>query len=394
MLRHPCQLTALSHGGGCGCKIPSAVLSRLLSRIPAQASAALLVGGAGADDAAVYRLNDGRALVASPDFFAPVVDDPSDYGRIAAANALSDIYAMGAQPALALNLTGLPLERIGAEAAGAIVKGGVEVCAQAGVVVGGGHSIAAAEPFYGLAVLGFAPVEHIKTNAGARDGDALVLGKPLGIGVLAAALKKGRLGEAAYREMIRWCVKLNDIGAHLGALAPVHAMTDVTGFGLLGHLLEVCRASRVRAHLRLADIPLLEDAVALARDGIMPGALQRNWDGCRDAVCWDGKGDAARGGSRDAAHAGGSRAVRRDTVRDDGRAVRRDDTRDAARADAPGDIRRALLTDPQTSGGLLVACAPDAATEVVAEFHRRGFNRAACIGHLEKAAHAGIVIGD
>lgn len=366
MLRHPCQLTALSHGGGCGCKIPSAVLSRLLSRMPAQASAALMVGGESADDAAVYRLDDGRALVASTDFFAPVVDDPADYGRIAAANALSDIYAMGAQPALALNLTGLPLERVGEDAAGEILKGGVEICAQAGVVVGGGHSIAAAEPFYGLAVLGFAPIEHIKTNAGARDGDALVLGKPLGIGVLAAALKQGRLGEAAYREMIRWSVKLNDIGAHLGTLASVHAMTDVTGFGLLGHLLEVCRASRVRAHLRLSDIPLLEDAVALARAGITPGALQRNRDACRDAVRWDG--------GRDAAH--------------------RDDSRDAAHADAPDDIRRALLTDPQTSGGLLVACAPDAAAEVVAEFHRRGFNRAARIGHLEKAGDTGIVIAD
>lgn len=374
MLRHPCQLTALSHGGGCGCKIPSAVLSRLLSRMPAQASAALMVGGEGADDAAVYRLDDGRALVASTDFFAPVVDDPTDYGRIAAANALSDIYAMGAQPSLALNLTGLPLERVGEEAAGEILKGGVEICAQAGVVVGGGHSIAAVEPFYGLAVLGFAPIEHIRTNAGARDGDALVLGKPLGIGVLAAALKKGRLGEAAYREMIRWCVKLNDLGAHLGALPSVHAMTDVTGFGLLGHLLEVCRASRVRAHLRLADIPLLEDAVALARAGIAPGALQRNWDACRDAVCWDICRDAVRGGSRDAA--------------------RRDDSRDTAHADAPDDIRRTLLTDPQTSGGLLIACAPDAAAEVIAEFHRRGFNRAACIGHVEKAGDAGIIIGD
>lgn len=378
MLRHPCQLTALSHGGGCGCKIPSATLSRLLSRIPAQASAALMVGGEGADDAAVYRLDDGRALVASTDFFAPVVDDPYDYGRIAAANALSDIYAMGAQPALALNLTGLPLERVGEDAAGEILKGGVEICAQAGVVVGGGHSIAAVEPFYGLAVFGFAPTEHIRTNAGARDGDALVLGKPLGIGVLAAALKKGRLGEAAYREMIRWSVKLNDIGAHLGTLAPVHAMTDVTGFGLLGHLLEVCRASRVRAHLQLADIPLLEDAVTLARDGIAPGAMQRNWDNCRDAV----RRDSCRG------------EARRDDCRDAVRADAPDDIRDAVHTDAPDDIRRALLADPQTSGGLLVACAPDAASEVVAEFHRRGFNRAARIGHLEKAADAGIVIGD
>ncbi len=346
MLYHPCKLTALSHGGGCGCKIPSAALARLLSQMPAQSSSSLMVGGERADDAAVYRLDDGRALVATSDFFAPVVDDPFDFGRIAAANALSDVYAMGGQPALALNLAGLPLERVGEEAAGAILKGGVEVCRQAGVVIGGGHSIAAVEPFYGLAVLGFAPPAHIRTNAAARDGDALVLGKPLGIGILAAALKKGRLGEAAYREMIRWTVKLNDIGAHLGGLASVHAMTDVTGFGLLGHLLEICRASEVRAHLRLADIPLLEEAVVLARAGVSTGAAQRNWDGCRDAL----------------------------------------------RADTPDDVSRALLTDPQTNGGLLVACSRDAAAEVVGEFHSRGFERAACIGFLVKSPRAGIVI--
>ena len=348
MLHHPCKLTALSHGGGCGCKIPPAALARLLSRIPPQSSPALLVGGALADDAAVYRLDDDRALIATADFFAPIVDDPFDFGRIAAANALSDVYAMGGRPALALNLVGAPLSRIGEDALGEIARGGHEVCARAGVAVGGGHSIDAPEPFYGLAVTGFAPPARIKTNALARDGDALILGKPLGIGVLGAALKQGRLDESGYREMIRWTTRINDVGARLAEAddepGAVHAMTDVTGFGLLGHLLEMCRASGMRARVR--DVPLIEAALALARAGFSPGATQRNWNAYRDQV----------------------------------------------QADALDDATRALLADPQTNGGLLVACAQNATPRVLAEFHARGFVRAACIGRLERSPRAGIVI--
>ena len=354
MLHHPCKLTALSHGGGCGCKIPPGALARLLSRIPPQSSPALLVGGALADDAAVYRLNDDRALIATADFFAPIVDDPFDFGCIAAANALSDVYAMGGRPALALNLVGAPLARIGEDALAEIARGGHEICARAGVAVGGGHSIDAPEPFYGLAVTGFAPPHRIKTNAQARAGDALILGKPLGIGVLGAALKRGRLDESGYREMIRWTTRLNDVGVRLSELGDetgaVHAMTDVTGFGLLGHLLEVCRASGMRAHVRVRDVPLIEAAVALAHAGFSSGATRRNWDSYRDEV-----------------------EVRTGAV-------------------ALDDATRALLADPQTSGGLLIACAQDAAARVLAEFHAQGYTRAACIGRLERSPRPAIVI--
>ncbi len=350
MLHHPCKLTALSHGGGCGCKIPPAALARLLSRIPPPSSPALLVGGALTDDAAVYRLDDERALIATADFFAPIVDDPFDFGRIAAANALSDVYAMGGRPALALNLVGAPLARIGEDALGEIARGGHEICTRAGVAVGGGHSIDAPEPFYGLAVTGFAPPAKIKTNAAAADGDALILGKPLGIGVLGAALKQGRLDESGYREMIRWTTRINDIGARLAEAddepCAVHAMTDVTGFGLLGHLLEICRASGMRAFVRARDVPLIEAALALARAGFSPGATRRNWDGYRDQV----------------------------------------------QADALDDVTRALLADPQTNGGLLVACAQDATPRVLAEFHAQGYTRAACIGRLERSSRAGVVV--
>ena len=356
MLHNPCKLTALSHGGGCGCKIPPAALARLLARLPPQSSPALLVGGALADDAAVYRLDDDRALIATADFFAPIVDDPFDFGRIAAANALSDIYAMGGRPALALNLVGAPLSRIGEAALGEIARGGHEICARAGVAVGGGHSIDAPEPFYGLAVTGFAPPQRIKTNALARDGDALILGKPLGIGVLGAALAQGRLDESGYREMIRWTTRLNDVGMHLAEAddetGAVHAMTDVTGFGLLGHLLEICRASGVRAHVRAHDVPLLEAAVVLARAGFSSGATRRNWDAYHNEV---------------------------QVITSTG-AGKLDDT------------TRTLLADPQTSGGLLVACAQDATPRVLAEFHTRGFTRATCIGHLEHSPHTTITI--
>ena len=350
MLHHPCKLTALSHGGGCGCKIPPDALARLLARLPPQTAPSLLVGGATADDAAVYRLErrpgEERALIATADFFAPIVDDPFDFGRIAAANALSDVYAMGGHPALALNLAGAPLARIGEDALGEIIKGGHEICARAAVAVGGGHSIDAPEPFYGLAVIGFAPTARIKTNAAAGDGDVLILGKPLGIGVLGAALKQGRLDEAGYRELIRWTTLLNDVGERLGGFDAVRAMTDVTGFGLLGHLLEMCRASGLQARVRVRDVPLIEAAVALARAGLSPGATRRNWDGCRDQV----------------------------------------------QADSLDDVTRALLADPQTNGGLLVACAQHTASQVLAEFHARGFSRAACIGRLERATRASVVI--
>jgi selenide,water dikinase len=332
------RLTALSHGGGCGCKIAPAVLAELLAAAPAAGvPKELLVGTASADDAAVYRLNDEQALVATTDFFTPIVDDPYDFGRIAAANALSDVYAMGGRPILALAIVGMPLAKLPLAVIRRILEGGEAVCAQAGVPVAGGHSIDAAEPIYGLAALGLVHPARVKRNSTARAGDALVLGKPLGVGVLAAALKKGALEPAGYAALVATTTKLNATGAALAAMDGVHAMTDVTGFGLAGHLLEMCRGSGVAAEIGFAELPVLEEAVPLARSGVATGASERNW--------------ASYG----------------------------------AEVDLPAGFerwQRDLLTDPQTSGGLLVACAPAAASEVLAEFRRGGFERARVIGRL------------
>src|SRR3989338_5413349 len=236
------RLTEFSHGGGCGCKIAPAVLSELLAPTPIRGlPRELLVGTEPADDAAVYRLNDAQALVATTDFFTPIVDDPYDFGRIAAANAISDIYAMGARPILALAVVGMPLEKIPLEVIGRILAGGESVCAEAGIPIAGGHSIDVLEPIYGLVALGLIHPEKIKKNSTARANDVLVLGKPLGVGILSAALKKGQLSDAGYAAMLDWTTRINTPGLALAEMPSVHAMTDVTGFGLAGHLLEICR---------------------------------------------------------------------------------------------------------------------------------------------------------
>ncbi|MFN3885235.1 MAG: selenide, water dikinase SelD, partial [Rhodocyclaceae bacterium] len=240
------QLTRFSHGGGCGCKIAPAVLSRLLAESPLKTVPAdLLVGVETADDAAVYRFNDTQAVVATTDFFTPIVDDPFDFGRIAATNALSDVYAMGGRPIFALAVVGMPLDKLPEDTIRQILAGGESICAEAGIPIAGGHSIDLVEPVYGLVALGIVNPAHLKRNAGARAGDALILGKPLGIGILSAALKKGELSPQGYGEMIRWTTKLNVTGTRLAEMPGVHAVTDVTGFGLAGHLLEICRGSGV-----------------------------------------------------------------------------------------------------------------------------------------------------
>jgi selenide, water dikinase len=242
------RLTSFSHGGGCGCKIAPGVLADILSRAPAGViPPELMVGTETADDAAVYRLNEHQALVATTDFFTPIVDDPHDFGRIAATNAISDIYAMGGTPIMALALVGMPLGKLPLEVIGAILEGGARACREAGIPIAGGHSIDVLEPIYGLVALGLVHPSRVRRNADAQAGDVLVLGKPLGVGVLSAALKKGLLGEAGYAEMLRYTTQLNRVGMALGALDGVHAMTDVTGFGLAGHLLEVCRGSGLSA---------------------------------------------------------------------------------------------------------------------------------------------------
>ncbi len=334
----PPRLTSLSHGGGCGCKIAPGVLSAILRRTPAfPVPPELMVGVETSDDAAVYRLNDTQALVATTDFFMPIVDDPEDFGAIAATNAISDIYAMGARPIMALALVGMPISILPEETIGAILRGGQAVCARAGIPVAGGHSIDSVEPIYGLAVLGLAHPDRIRRNADARDGDVLVLGKPLGVGVMSAALKKDLLSPDAYRLMIDTTTRLNTPGPNLAALPGVHAMTDVTGFGLLGHLLEMCRGSGLAARVDVGAVPLLAGVRHLAAAGVVTGASGRNW--------------ASYGTDVDL---GGADALTRD-----------------------------LLTDPQTAGGLLVSCAPDAVPAVLGIFRADGFGEASVIGRLQ-----------
>ena len=330
------RLTEFSHGGGCGCKISPAVLREIIARsslpiVPPD----LLVGIETSDDAAVYRINDRQAIVATTDFFMPIVDEPFDFGAIAAANALSDIYAMGATPLFALALVGMPVDRLPVQTIRRILDGGESVCAKAGVPVAGGHTIDSVEPIYGLVAIGIIDPARIKRNRGALAGDALILGKPLGVGIYSAALKKQNLPAARYQTMLATATKLNTPGIALGAMSNVHALTDVTGFGLLGHLLEICRASAVSAEIAFHRVPLLPDAAALADRGFVTGASGRNW--------------ASYG------------------------------------AEVDGEFsptERALLTDPQTSGGLLVACSPDAIEEVLRAFRTDGFDHASVIGEI------------
>jgi selenide,water dikinase len=333
------KLTSFSHGGGCGCKIAPGVLSEILKKstgfpVPKE----LMVGIETADDAAVYKLNDEQALIATTDFFMPIVDDPFDFGRIAATNAISDVYAMGGTPIMALALVGMPVNKLPLDTIGKIIQGGESICAEAGIPIAGGHTIDSVEPIYGLVVLGLVHPSKVKRNADARAGDVLVLGKPLGVGVLSAALKKDKLDAEGYAAMIANTTKLNKPGKALAELAGVHALTDVTGFGLLGHLLELARGAKLTAQLDMAQIPLLPGVEQLAHDGYFTGASGRNWDAYGMDV-------------------------------DLGAGV--------------GDTARVLLTDPQTSGGLLVSCDPGSVDEVLALFAREGFGHAAVIGRME-----------
>jgi selenide, water dikinase len=342
------RLTSLSHGGGCGCKIAPAVLAELLRR-SANASVfpGMLVGTETSDDAAVYQLNETQAMIATTDFFMPIVDDPFEFGRIAAANALSDVYAMGGNPVMALAILGMPIKILPPETIRQILRGGEAVCATAGIPIAGGHSIDSVEPIYGLVALGLAHPQRIRRNCDAQADDVLILGKPLGVGVLSAALKKDRLDEAKYQSLIDTTTCLNRAGPDLAALPGVHAMTDVTGFGLLGHLLEMCRGAGLCAHLQMKSIPLLDGVLELAAEGIVTGASGRNWASYDDQVHLE-----------------------------------------PALEGAP----QALLCDPQTSGGLLLACAPDTVEAALAIFARHGCSLAARIGTLNQGRAAVSVV--
>src|SRR5882724_8318491 len=332
---HPIRLTEFSHGGGCGCKIAPAVLAEILAKTPLRANPKdLLVGIETSDDAAVYRLNDHQAIVATTDFFTPIVDDPFDFGRIAATNAISDVYAMGGQPIFALAVVGMPLEKLPVEAIQLIIAGRESVCAEAGIPVAGGHSIDTLEPVYGLVAIGVVHPDKVKRNSSAKAGDVLILGKSLGVGILSAALKKKRLSPEGYRQMLATTTQLNTPGMKLADLPGVHAMTDVTGFGLAGHLLEVCRGSKLGASVPFDELPVLSDALAWAKEGVATGASGRNWTGYGHEVLLP--------------------------------------------AQFP-DWKRNLVTDPQTSGGLLVACAPETADDVLQIFRSGGFSQVAQI---------------
>lgn len=334
------KLTQLSHGGGCGCKIAPAMLQSILGvakeKLP---YANLLVGTETSDDAAVYKLNEQQALIATTDFFMPIVDDPFDFGRIAATNALSDVYAMGGTPIMALAIVGMPINKLPVETIRAILQGGEAVCKAAGIPLAGGHSIDSPEPIYGLVALGIVHPEQLKKNSAARAGDVLILGKRLGVGIMAQALKKGALSDAGYAQLIATTTQLNAVGSELSGLSGVHALTDVTGFGLLGHLLEMCRGSALHAELHFDRIPVLSEALSLAQQGYGPGAIDRNLESYGHEVNF-------------AAHM--------------------------------EDWQRRLLADAQTSGGLLAAVAADAVEEVLSCFQRAGFGQATVIGTLQK----------
>lgn len=336
------KLTQLSHGGGCGCKIAPALLQEILVKSKDKLPFAnLMVGTETSDDAAVYRLNDQQAVIATTDFFMPIVDDPFDFGRIAATNALSDVYAMGGTPIMALAIVGMPVSKLSVETIRSILQGGEAVCAAAGIPLAGGHSIDSVEPIYGLVAIGIVHPDRLKKNSGAQAGDVLILGKGLGVGVLAAALKKDALSVEGYAQMIATTTQLNAVGGELSAMQAVHALTDVTGFGLLGHLMEICRGSGLAAELQFGQVPILSEALPLAQQGIGPGAIDRNLASYGHEVDF-----------------------------------------------SPGleYWQRRILADAQTSGGLLVAVSPEGADEVLSAFKNAGFAQASVVGTMKKGA--------
>ncbi|MHA7871588.1 MAG: selenide, water dikinase SelD [Hyphococcus sp.] len=341
------SLTSLASGGGCGCKIAPDVLRDILKDAPLNtAQGALLVDASTSDDAAVYRLSDDLALIATTDFFMPIVDDPYDFGRIAATNALSDIYAMGGRPIFSLAIVGMPIDQLSTSTIRRILDGGRAASEAAGAPVAGGHSIDSREPIYGLAAIGLAHPNRIRRNCGAQPGDALILSKPLGIGVFSAALKKKALAEGDYETLIASTTLLNSPGVDLAERDGVHAMTDVTGFGLLGHLAELSRGAGITAQITLSAVPVFEGARKLAEEGVRTGGSGRNWRSVEDLISLSADVDQA---SLD------------------------------------------LLTDPQTSGGLLVSCAPDSIQTVLRTFAAHGHERASVIGSIESGA-VGITI--
>jgi len=344
------RLTSLAHGGGCGCKLAPSVLRQLLADQPlAHPYRQLLVGTETGDDAAVWQLDNETCIIATTDFFMPMVDDPFDFGRIAAANAISDVYAMGGKPIMALAILGMPVDKVPPDIVRDILRGGTHVCATAGIPVAGGHSIDSPEPIYGLAVIGICKTEDVRRKSDAKPGDAIILTKPLGVGIYSAAIKKGVLSPAGYAEMIATTTLLNRVGAELAKDAAVHAITDVTGFGLLGHGLEMARCSGLTLVIRAGDLPLLSEAAALARENFVTGASKRNWASYSESVILP--------------------------------------------TDFP-EWSRDLLTDPQTSGGLLIACEQAKAAEIARMIADQGYPSVCLVGHVEAGPPSVVVNRD
>ena len=334
------RLTQLTHGGGGGCKVAPDILQKILSGIkPGIVPPQLLIGKDNSDDAAVYQISAQQAIIAATNFFTPIVDDPFDFGRIAATTAISNIYAMGGTPLFALALVGMPVNVLPLETIGRILEGGEAVCRLASIPVAGGHTIDSLEPIYGLVVIGLVNPEHLKRNAAALPGDRLILGKPLGVGVYSNALKRGDLSTADYQSMLASTTQLNTPGPVLACLDGVHAVTDVTGFGLLGHLLGMCKGSKAKAKVDFAAVPKLGKAMEMIGAGFKTGASLRNW---------------------------------------------RSFGKDVKLAKTLGNSERTLLTDPQTSGGLLVSCSPETVTEVLSIFLQQGFSHVSVIGEVIK----------
>jgi len=331
----PIRLTQYSHGAGCGCKIAPAVLETILkSELGTFPDPRLLVGYGSRDDAAVYDMGNGRAIVSTTDFFSPIVDDAFDFGRIAATNALSDVYAMGGKPLLAVAILGWPVEKLPPELAARVIEGGRQACHDAGIALAGGHSIDAPEPFFGLAVTGEVDIVHIKRNNTARSGDVLLLTKPIGIGILATAQKRGKLKPEHYHIARDLMCQSNAVGAELAKIPGVHAMTDITGFGLGGHLLELCQGSGLSAELEFLRVPVIAEAVAYLQDGCYPDGSFRNWKSY-------------------GANISGAASMERMMV----------------------------LSDPQTSGGLLIAAEKESVQGILSTLTSAGI-RASTIGFL------------
>ena len=315
------KLTQYSHGAGCGCKISPQVLDQILKTdIISPESKNLLVGNQSKDDAAVYDLGDGTALISTTDFFMPIVDDPYDFGRIASANAISDVYAMGGKPLMAIAILGWPVDKLPANVARRVLEGARSTCAEAGIPLAGGHSIDSPEPIFGLAVSGLVDIKNLKQNNAAREGDLLLMTKSLGTGILSTAQKRNALDPVYYEGFVNQLVRLNKTGAALGAVEGVHAMTDITGFGILGHLIEMTGGSGVSAQIFIDRLPVLDGV----KDGIankyIPGGTIRNWNSYGHDVTF-------------------------------GETINETDA-------------RALLADPQTNGGLLISVDPESLFEV------------------------------